>query len=266
MKRFVLALIAFGAMNVYAQGLHWQQKTTGTPMGDHTTDHWAAAKKFKTVQSGGDGGIIIMRLDKELMWNIDPKKKTYEEMTFAELEQVASKAGGNMDAAMTKMKEQMKDMPEEQRKMMEKMMGGKMPNADSNDEGKLNVKKTGDKKTVSGYACTKYILTHGNDEFMTLWVTKDVKGFDALASDWKEFSKRMASLSQRFAKGSSDAFLKIDGFPMETSMKMMGNEIVTTTTKVERTAIAPSEFDLPSGYTKQPSKVKKMMEEMEEEN
>lgn len=247
-------------VQAFSQGLYWQSKTTGT-VGERTSETWAIAKKMRITQSGRDQTITIMRLDKEVIWQLNPAKKTYSEMTFAQIENVASKAGGKMDAAMAKMQEQMKNMSEEERKMMEKMMGGRMPAAGAQNSAAVQVKNTGEHKTISGFSTTKYTVQQGDQTTMTLWVTKDIKGFEEMRDDWHSFSKRMAAMAPQ-GRGMADAYKNIDGFPVQTEM----GGIITTVTKVERRSAPASEFEIPSGYKKVRGEMEDAMETMDSED
>ncbi|MDD8018510.1 MAG: DUF4412 domain-containing protein [Bacteroidota bacterium] len=256
MKRFLIAtLLLCSAAFTFAQGLYWQSTTDGVRT-KHSEESYAVPKMFKMVRSteAGEGSIMIARLDKQLIWNLNPEKKTYSEITFADLEKMAEKGAAKMD----KMKEKMKGMPEEQRKMMEKMMGMQ------NDQP-IEVKKTGETKSVAGYKCTKVTAVRGEEEVMTWWLTKDLTGFEPLMADWKEFSKRMSAMTARFAKGTSEIYKNINGFPMETTMKIMNSSITTTVTKVEKRSIPSSEFDVPAGYKKVKSEMEESMQKMDKE-
>jgi len=236
----VLCLVLLFAGSALAQGLYWESttSTSGGPMGDRTTtaQNFAMPKMFKIVNSPK---VMILRMDQEKMYDVNTGTKTYSEMTFAEIEGFAKKAGDKMAA----FREKIKNLPPDQQKKMEglaSMMGG-------GAEEKIEVNATGDTKTVSGFACTKYVLKKGGKDFATLWVTKGVSGFDNLRADWVEFGKRMAALTNMTGMG--EAYQKIEGFPMETDMNMMGT-ITTVVTKVEKRSTPASEFDVPAGYTK----------------
>jgi hypothetical protein len=161
-------------------------------------------------------------------------------MTFAEMEAFAKRSGDRM----AQYKDKFKNMPPEQRKKMEAMTGMMGGGADA----AVEISATGEKKTVSGFACTKYVMTRSGKEVMTMWVTKGVTGFDNLRKDWMEFGKRMAALSPM--SGLGEAYQKIDGFPMETDMDMMGTTMTTVVTKVEKRPTPAGEFTVPAGFTK----------------
>jgi hypothetical protein len=234
--RFLMlgVFVSIGTL-AFAQGFYWESTTSGGMLADKTimSSIFAMPKMFKTVS---DRAIVIVRMDREKMYTMDPSKKTYYEMTFAEVEEMAKKVGGKM----AELQEKMKDMPEAQRAMMEKMMGGMMKGGLK--EAKLET--SGEKKTISGFSCLKYIVTQGPKDTATFWVTKDVKGFESVRDDYKEFSKRMMSMSQM--TNLIAAVQKIDGFTIETSL--MG--ITSTVTKVDKRNTPATDFEVPAGYTK----------------
>jgi GLPGLI family protein len=262
----IVTLLLSIAAIAFAQGLRWQQKTTGTPDGDHTSDFYMVQRKCKSVDQQNNE-VMIIRLDRQLIWTLDTKKKTYQEMTFAQLEQMVNKMSDKMNAMQPKMDEaqaemerEMANMPEEQRKMVEQMMKSKMPGMGAGPAAAIDVETTGETKTISGYNCKKYLLKSGDEILSTVWATRDVREFTPFMSDWKELTKRLSGL-QRMAKGMGDALAKIDGCTVQTNMKLMGMDITTTNSRIERASPAASEFDIPSGYTKVKSELEKAMQD-----
>lgn len=265
-KGLLCCTMLFIAASAVAQGLYTMSKMEGGMMGGRTSESYLMPKKFKVVEhhtaDAAASSIMIIRLDKEVVWTIDPLKRTYSEMTFGEIEGMMKKASGKMDAAMEKMKKEMAGMSDEQRKMVEQMMGNKMPGMQANSTP-VRVENTGERKTISGFSCTKYVAKQGDNTIMTLWTTRDVRGFDELRKDWEEFSRRWAAMMPRFGKEMAETYKQIEGFPIQTDL---GHGVTTTVTKVERRATPASEFEIPSGYTKVESEMKKGMKEMDEEN
>jgi hypothetical protein len=238
-----LCLTLFLAKSAFSQGLYWESTTSGGPMGDKgdVSQNYAIQKMYKMVNPSM---TMILRMDKQAIYTINPGEKTYTEMTFTQMESIAKKAGANMEASRAKFQEKLKAMSPERQKQMEGMnalMGG-------GSTSPLEVTTTGEKKSVSGYSCTKYVMKRDNKELAVLWVTNDVGGFDVMRKDWMEFGKRMASLSH--TSGMSEAYSKIDGFPMETDMLLGSSKMVTLVTKIEKRSTSASEFEVPAGYTR----------------
>jgi hypothetical protein len=238
---FSMALISIGM--VFGQGLYWES-TTVTKMAGAAEMHYNSCYRPHMFKQWSDKDATIFRLDKEIIYMVDNTKKEYSEMTFSEMEAMAKKAGGEMDAQMAEMKKQLAAMPAEQREAMEKMMGGMMKGG--GEETKMDVSKTGETKTISGYKCTKYLIKENDKEFGTLWTTTGVPDFGAMQNDFKTFSQRMASLTTMRGSQMAAAMKKIEGFPIQTIIAGM----TMTVTKFEKRSIAASEFEVPSGYKK----------------
>jgi hypothetical protein len=193
----------------------------------------------KMFKQSMENNASIFRLDKEVMYIINNKDKEYTEMTFAEMEAATKQAMGQMEA----FKKQLKDMPPEQRKAMEKMLGNSAMGGTA--KTKIDAKNTGEKKTINGYSCVKYILKEDGKEITTVWTTAQVPGYSGMQKDMKKFSERLMAQMPK-GKALAEAMKKVEGFPIQT---IMGN-ITSTVTKVEKKAIAKGEFEVPAGYKK----------------
>ncbi len=224
-------IIGLALGQALAQGLYWEQTAT-TPMGgkaaEFHTKGYLKPMKLKTVSDEGNQGAII-RSDKEIIYIVNMKDKTYSEMTFKEMESQMSKASEKMK----QMQEKLKDMPPEQRKMIEGMMG----------EKEYQLKKTGEKKNVAGFSCEKVVMSAGDNDVAEFWITKQIGSMKDYAKDWSKLMDKMAKgpLAKMYRK-----LAELDGFVMES--KFSG--VTVTTTKLEKRSVADSEFEVPAGYTK----------------
>lgn len=101
------------------------------------------------------------------------------------------------------------------------------------------MKKTGEKKTIAGYACEKVLINYynsSNDQMMEMewWVTDQIQ-----APVPADFS----------VKG-------LNGFPLEFDFAGKGPGHMNfhmTASKVEKTAVSDSQFSIPAGYDKAPA-------------
>jgi len=235
----IATLIAVAA---YGQGIYWESMSSGS--GKTPQKSFAISKMFKHVDDG-ENRTMIVRLDREMMYVVDTEKKTYWQMTFAEMEAMMKEASVKMDAAMAEMEEAMKNMPPEQRKAVEQMMGKQMMGLAKG--GKVDVTAAGETKSIAGYTCRKYVATRGEEELVTVWATKEVKSFESLQKDWMAFNKRLLAMNVSMGKPLMEAFQKFDGFPMETTIAGVN----TVVTKVQERSIPEAEFEVPAGYTKE---------------
>ena len=229
-----------------AQGLYWKSMTTIMSK-EMTNEYYYMPKMYKMVSDEGEIGIF--RIDKKVFYEIDPAKHEYSEITFEEMDKMLQKAVDKLKAMSDEMKEQLKNLPEEQRKQMEKMLGGGGAEA-------VAVRNTGERNTIAGYACTKFVIQQGENEVATIWATAALREFEAMGKDYEEFSKRMMGLNPRLG-ALAEGMMKVKGFPMETEI---GKEMKTTVIKVEKRNVGASEFAVPAGYKKVKSKIEKGLE------
>ncbi len=248
MRTRILTLLACGLVlarvdTATAQGLFWENQTTG--VGDHTrtAQVYAMPKMMKIVQEGG--GVVIIRGDQDKFYSLDPVNKTYTELTLAQMAASAKAVQSQMKTAMEKMQKQMKDMPPEQRAKMEQMMQ-QMDGIDGENESPVEVKSTGETKTIGGHKCSQYVATSGGKTIVVAWTANDIKGFASLREDWLAYQKRMLESSRGAGREIAAAYAKIEGFPMEMTM----GALKTVVTKVEPRNTPLSEFEVPASYQK----------------
>lgn len=219
-----------------AQGLYFEQTTT-MPAGsgktmEMRTKGYLKPMKLKNVEVE-EATAVIVRADKEMLYQLDTKAKTYSEMTFAEMRQQLQAA----EEQMKKLQEQLKDMPPEQRAMMEGMMS-KM----TKEKG-FDISKTGEKKKISGYSCEKVLLLEAGEPTGEFWVTKDLGSMKDYAKDW---TKLMEGMMHGPMMKAAKKIAELDGFVIQMTM----GELTATTTKIEKQNIPDGEFEIPAGYKK----------------
>jgi hypothetical protein len=71
----------------------------GDRAADMTTTTWLSGMMKTVAGKKPIEATTIVRLDKEVIWTLDPKKKTYTEMTFAEFREQMQKAAAEMEEA-----------------------------------------------------------------------------------------------------------------------------------------------------------------------
>jgi len=223
----------------FAQGLYYET-TSGVQAEGDVGRTYLMPKMFKHVSAGT---MILFRLDRDKMYSVDLQNKTYWEMTLSEMEAMMTQASAMIEEAF-------KDLPPEQRKMVERQMAGMMGGGGS----QVVVSATGEKRTIGGYACSKWVASQDGKPLVVAWVTRDLRAFEPLAEDWRTAYKRMNAGNQRLAGGLVNAFQQLEGFPME--MEVLGVRALVT--KVEPRAIPVSEFEVPAGLKQVASPVQSM--------
>src|SRR5919197_5550213 len=162
-KTIIVMVFICIAARAYGQ-LYTESITTGLGKEQIDTKLYHMPQMFKMIRD--DGNATIVRLDKELIISVNNEKREYSQMTFAELETKMKEVRSKVDIAMQEMQKKMADMPPERRKIIEQMMGKNLGLGSGG--GKLEVKKTGESKTISGYACTKLVVTQDDKEMLVL--------------------------------------------------------------------------------------------------
>jgi hypothetical protein len=190
-----------------------------------------------------DGGHdIIIDLKTGVMTTLDGAKKTYYTTTKQDMEQFAAK-----------MQEKMND-PEMKKgmEMMAKMSEGMA--------GSIEVKKTGETRTVAGFRCDEWVITMNAFTTMKECVTSELqypaRAFEAY-KDYSESMRKMMSGFGPMAKSGADLAEKMQamkGYPVATSMKtdVMGQKTTSETEVIEirKGSIPASAWEIPAGYTK----------------
>jgi hypothetical protein len=149
---------------------------------------------------------------------LDKQKNEYREIDQQTMDQM----GQQMQGAMAQMNEAMKNMPPQQREMMEKMMKGKMPQMGAAAAPTTYAAKG--KSTVNGFGCTQYEGTRSGEKVAELcasqtaalkFASADSQIFEKMREFMAGFQKAMAN-SPFMANMSSTSFTDpgYEGFPV----------------------------------------------------
>jgi hypothetical protein len=169
---------------------------------------------------GGDGPMVsvdIIRLDKELIWNLDMNKKEYNELTFAAMKELLSGSG--------------------------KESSGKSGKAVTPEdiEFSVRVESPGAKKEINGFATEQKILriegksAGGESEgamgqiriTADMWLAKDVPGIEELNGFKRSFAEKVGIAPSLFQSAGgmaqmmggsigrlADEMQKLEGYPI----------------------------------------------------
>ncbi len=207
----------------------------------------------------GNDGDIIFRGDRQEMVVVDHSEKTYLVMDKETIDSIA----GQVNSAMSQMEEALKNVPKEQREMVERMMKDKMPANISPQLPKEEVVKKGDKKKINGYPCVRYDVLQDGNKVRELWVTdwKNVEGGDdaaAVFTKMAEFFEGMMKAvgqmgAQQVGKNMFAQMNELNGFPVVTKNFNDNGDLESESTlrSSKRRAIDPASFEPPAGYKRQ---------------
>ena len=135
-------------------------------------------------------------------------------------------------------------MPHELFKGLGQLMGQAANAAAQASEG-LSVEATDKQETISGHPCRLVRIRDAGGALTELWVTRDASELDALLGEFKS----MMDLGLPAAGAALDKHPELKGIPMRVT-EYEGASVVrrSTVKNFDRSKIAPSVFEVPSGY------------------
>lgn len=236
-----------------ADGVLIGEKTT-TGGSTQTTEMQIERQRMRAESIGASGEKQAFVFDgpKQTLWIIDFGKKTYNEVTKADVDRMA----GQMSDAMAKMQEQLKSMPPAQRAQVEAMMQGRgMMAAMGSSLPKTEYRKAGTDK-VGQWTCEKY-EGYQKDQKVSELCTVDPKAFGLTPADF-EVSRQLQEFFQKVMPQNAENLFRIgapeqqgfSGVPVRR-ISFGQRQTVTEVTNVTRQTFADNLFAVPAGFEKQ---------------
>jgi len=208
-------------------------------------------------------GTVIYHGDKREMVVVNEKEKSFMVMDLETMKSLA----GQVSQAMNQMQEALKNVPESQRAMMEKMLKDKMPASQQAAVPEFTVKATGKKGKHHGYNCEQYQVFEDKKLVREMWVTdwSNVKGGQDVASSFQsigEFFEELMSAINIPGAGKGLAQMKnnmfaqmkeIKGFPV-VNIEFNDSGAVEKETHLvsaDQRNLSKGDFQPPAGYKQQ---------------
>jgi hypothetical protein len=251
-----LILIGLVTSPAYSQGLHLVQRETRN--GQVTTNNILLDRTHMRAESrsGNEQVAFVYDGSAQVARMINLDKKTYFEMTRAQAQQMGQQA----DSAMAAMQEQLKNMPPEQRQMVEQMMRARGLGAGPTRGGgppaseRIEYRRTGTDK-VAQFPCTKYEGYRGQAKVVEVCAAEP-RDLGVTAADFEvtrqfaEFIKIMLpQAADQIATYGSVEEQGFAGFPVRrTSFRNGAVESVSELAELRRETIPPATFDVPAGF------------------
>ncbi len=238
-----------------ASGVLIAERTTMGTASPITTQVQIDSNHMRAEVATGPGATQIILFDgvKKVLDILDPVRKTYHEMTQADVERL----GGQMQAAMAQMQTMMATMSPAQRAQMEQMMQGRGLPGMGAAPVKTEYRKVGTGR-VGQWACDTYEGTQNGQKTSEICtVAPSVLGLTAddfaMARQLGEFFK---SVIPQGASGQLVTVGQMDqegfsGVPVRRVATVAGQETTTEITQVTHQSFDASTFEVPAGFTKQ---------------
>jgi hypothetical protein len=198
-----------------------------------------------------DGGMIIFRGDKQILWIVKAADKSYTEITKAQAQALSDQVA----AMKVQLQVQLSTMPPEQRAMIEQAL-----NQGTAGQTPRSYVKTGKTARVNNYPCVQYNAMRGDTKESEVWVT-DWKNLGATLDDFKvmrEIASFMNLLAGAKAKDMMPGFMdiggqgkeSIPGFPVKSIRTSAQGEASEELQKFVRQTNPKDSFEVPAGYVK----------------
>ncbi|HWF65268.1 MAG TPA: hypothetical protein VN685_11700 [Rhizomicrobium sp.] len=239
--------------------------TTHTHLDTHQADTaniYVEADKLKVVSPDT---TMIYRADLNRVWAINAGRRSYVEITPETMQQMA----GQISGAQAQMQARLAQLPPEQRAQIEALMAsrglGGAPGARAGGpppKPQIAYAKTGNSKTVGNWRCDFYRKTRNGEQEEDVCLAP-IGSVGLSAADFQVLERMSAFIAPitsspvvpRTDYLGWDAMNKAVGFqavPLDTLNYVAGKpDAEDVVTKIERTMIPASTFELPPGLTKQ---------------
>jgi hypothetical protein len=212
-------------------------------------------------RTNSDGGMIYRGGRREMLL-VNHRDQSYMVFDRETIEQLT----GQLNQAMGQMQETLKNVPPDQRALMEQTMKDRMPAQQAAQRSPDVVRRTNDRNTVFGYAAVRYEVWRGGRTVRELWVTdwRNIEGGQEVAALFVEMGGFLEEMTSSIpGSGASPAgglqnsiftvMNEIDGFPVGVrdyrEDGTIESESALRSARLQR--LDPSAFEPPAGYRRQ---------------
>ena len=251
---WILAICAQAAPLRAADGVQIVERTTAAGVARTTRIQIEPQRMRVETENTGPGQMVIFDGAKQVMWMIDPSRKSYAEMTKADVDRM----GSQMSGMMAEMQKQLEGMPPAQRAQIEALMKGRggmpgIPGATARTE----YRRAGS-DTVGKWACSKYEGFQNTQKVAEL-CTVEPQALGFTAADFA-VSRQVADFFRGMMPANADDIFRIgtpeeqgfSGVPVRRVSFSAGQQrSVTELVEVSRQVFPDALFTLPAGLQRQ---------------
>ncbi len=213
------------------------------------------ANHLKTVMLGASGApesAVILDLDADTITHVDFAQRTYFTATSDEYARAMTASMGAATEALAGMRDALKDLPPEQRQMMEQMLAARAPGAACRPPA-VEVRRGGQTATIAGYPAVRYEVVVDGKPGSDVWVAPGIGAWREL--DGRKLERMMRALTS--AAGCAGAGVRAEdvgwrvaseGYPVRITSRN-GNGGVEVI-RAQSQAVPAGEFEAPSGFVR----------------
>jgi hypothetical protein len=190
--------------------------------------------KNRVRESCADTGqITIVRLDRDLVWMMDPGERTYREISLAEIDSHAARSRARLKRRLPLVTDP------EQAARLEKLLGA------GGKPAKVTVERPGRTRKILGEQCRLTVVKLGGEELFRAWMSD--RPVPLAGSRWLR-------LGGCFSARAADALAAVSGLVMEAVFPMPdGGRLEITTRRVSEAPPAPGDFAHPEELNYKPA-------------
>ncbi len=235
-----------------AQGVVIVQTTTtnGAPT---TNEVQLTQQRMRAdVDSANGRQTVIFDGPRQVLYMINTGRKTYVELTKADVDQF----GAQMSGMMAQAAKMLESMPPAQRAQVEAMMKGRGMSVGSGPAAKPEYRKGGTQK-VGKWTCDVYEMTTGGQKTGEVCtVSPQALGFTP--ADFA-VTRQMADFMRALSPQGADNIFQIgrteeqgfSGVPVRRVSTILGREVISEVNDTRRQDVPDSAFTVPADFTKQ---------------
>jgi hypothetical protein len=248
----VLCLCGAARVSEAADGVQIVQRITSAGASPITTQAQVESTRLRAqiTDQNGLAQVIIFDGQKQVLYVVDNTRKTYTEMTKADMERLQTQLQG----AMAQMQAALEKVPPAQRAQMEALMKGRMGGAAAAPP-KIESKRAGSDK-VGRWSCEKYeVFSNGQKSSDVCAVDPSALGVTAkdldVSRQLAEFISVVPQMAGQVAVVGRVETQGFAGFPVRSTMYTGGRTVTTELVEASRQTFQDSLFTVPAGFTKQ---------------
>lgn len=254
-----LAVVALTVVSLRAAaGVTINQRITSNGTTENVQVQLTRDKMRAELGSAGGGGkqVVIFDATRSVISIVSVDRRTYIEMTKAQIDQLA----GQLQGAMAQMETMMAGMPPAQRAQMEAMMRGRgMGGAPAAPPRTVYVKTGADR--VGQWACDKYEGTQNGQKVSELCTVPPAAigltaADTAVMQQLGELFKGLTSMASQLAPSSMIDIGRMEqqgysGLPIRSVTMGAGGTTTSELVDLTRGDVPDSQFQVPAGFQKQ---------------
>ena len=229
---------------------------TETNLGDNKTRPMTVYLDTDRMKVVNDKDIMIFRGDLKRMWAIEGDERKYTEMSPETVQQMSAQVSG----AMAQMQAQLAQLPPEQRAQIEAMMAQRGGALAAPAQRQVTYTRAGGGKTVGAWRCEQYAkMVNGQKEEELCMApigsvginADDLKVLESISTMMGPITQQAPNRGDYLSLDAVNKAIGFQGIPLETVYYSDGKpERRNTVSKIDRTSIPASTFEIPPGFTK----------------